>query len=566
MVSRILRIFQRESSRITEAALLIGGFSLLSQLLGLFRDRALAHFLGPSASLDIYYAAFRIPDIIFNSVSTLVSITVLIPFFINLIEHDPEKNTNKASALLNQIFTAFMIGIGLISIVAWGLMPWLSHYIAPGFSPADRVQLISVSRLMLLSPIFLGLSNLFMTVTQMYKRFLTYALSPVAYNLGIIFGIFFFLPYFGVYGLAMGVVLGAICHMLLQMPVLTAHGFRLSFAKNIDWKEMKRIFMLSLPRTLGLSLSAITFSILVAIATTLTKGSVSIFNFAFNLQAVPITIIGLSYSVAVFPSLSLAYARGSIAEFKKQILTVARQIIFWSLPVVVMFIILRAHIVRIILGSGKFSWSDTRLTAAALALFVLSVLAQSLIGLLVRGYYAAGKTRRPLVVNLIFTALEVFIALGFLYAFHHFPVFKYFVEGMLRVSDVAGTEVLMLALGYSVGTVLNYYALWLLFQYDFLKKGEAREMKDTIFQSFCGAFLMGAVTYVFLDVFDNIFSIDTFWGLLGQAFFSGVIGIAFGIGVLKLLKSKELVTVGNALKHKIWRTETIVSEGTEMTQ
>jgi putative peptidoglycan lipid II flippase len=566
MVSRILRIFQRESSRITEAAFLIGGFSLLSQLLGLFRDRALAHFLGPSTSLDIYYAAFRIPDIIFNSVSTLVSITVLIPFFIGLIEHDPEKNTNKAAHLLNQIFTVFITGIGFIALVIYGLMPQLVHYVAPGFSPADMAQLVSVSRLMLLSPIFLGLSNLFMTVTQMYKRFLAYALSPVFYNLGIIFGIFFLLPRFGVYGLAMGVAIGAFCHMLMQLPVLRAHGFRLMFTKNIDWKEMRRILMLSLPRTLALSLSSITFSILVAIATTLTKGSVSIFNFSFNLQAVPITIIGLSYSVAVFPALSAAYAKGSITEFKKQILTVARQIIFWSLPVVVMFIVLRAQIVRVILGSGRFSWSDTRLTAAALALFMLSVLAQSLIGLLVRGYYAAGKTRRPLVVNLIFTALEVFTSLMCLYAFHHFPVFRYFIEGMLRVSDVPGTEILMLALGYSLGTLLNYYALWILFQRDFLKKGDAKELKDTVFQSFCAAFLMGAVTYVFLGVFDNIFPLTTFWGLLGQAFFSGVIGISFGIGVLKLLKSKELVTIGNALKHKIWKTETIVSEGTEMTQ
>ena len=549
----------------TEAAFLIGAFALLSQLLGLFRDRALAHFLGPSSSLDIYYAAFRVPDVIFNSFSTLVSITVLIPFFIDRLEANGEKTAqNGASDLMNQIFTVFLLAIGIIALIVFFFMPALSHLVAPGFSPIQRESLIGLSRLMLLSPILLGLSNLFSTVTQMYKRFTVYALAPVCYNLGIILGIFFFLPYWGIYGLGFGVALGALCHMLLQLPVLRSHGFWPRFTFEINFTGIKRIFLLSLPRTLALGLSSITLTIIIAIATTLNEGAVSIFNFSFNLQAVPITIIGLSYSVAVFPTLSLAYAQGSLVEFKNQIISVARQIIFWSLPVMVLFIVLRAHIVRVILGSGEFTWSDTRLTAAALALFALSVLAQSLIGLIVRGYYAAGKTRRPLVVNLIFTALEVFLAFLFLYLFRHFPVFKYFIEGLLRVSDVPGTEILMLPLGYSIGTILNYYALWILFKKDFMHNGEALPFRATLFQSFCAAVIIGAVTYVFLGVFDNVFSIDKFWGLLAQALFSGVLGIVCGILVLKLLKSPELTTITKALRHKIWKTETIVSEGPEM--
>lgn len=555
--------FKKESSRITEAAFLIGLFALLSQFLGLIRDRSLAHVIGPSTTLDIYYAAFRIPDIIFASISTLVSITVLIPFFIDKIEH---KDKESARSLLNQIFTVFSGGIAIIAILAFILMPFLSHYIAPGFSPDERASLIMMSRIMLLSPIFLGLSNLFSTITQLYKRFIIYAFAPICYNLGIIIGIYLLMPRLGTVGLSIGVALGALLHMSIQIPVLASHGFYPRLTTKIDWKEMRRIFMLSLPRTLGLSLSSITLSIIVAIATTLQEGAVSIFNFSFNLQAVPITIIGLSYSVAAFPSLSLAFAEGKIDLFKKQILSVARQIIFWSLPVMALFIVLRAQIVRVILGSGKFSWDDTRLTAAALALFALSVVAQSLIGLLVRGYYAAGKTRRPLVINLIFTALEVFLALALLYFFRNYDVFRYFIENLLRVPDVPGTELLMLPLGYSIGTIFNYYALWMLFKKDFLPNGEGMPLRRTLFQSFSAAVLAGTMSYGMLSITGNMFDINTTIELLIQGTFAGIVGIMVGGVILGLLGSEELKVVLGSLRKKIWKTETIVSEGTEMTQ
>ncbi len=561
MVSRILRFFKKESNRITEAAFLIGTFALISQFLGLIRDRSLAHVIGPSTTLDIYYAAFRVPDIIFASISTLVSITVLIPFFIDKLEH---KDKESAQSLLNQIFTVFSYCIGIIAILAFILMPAISHYIAPGFTLEETSNLIIMSRIMLLSPIFLGLSNLFSTITQLYKRFIIYAFAPIAYNFGIIVGIFVFMPKFGIVGLAIGVALGAFLHMLLQVPVLASHGFYPRFTQKIDWKEMRRIFMLSLPRTLGLSLSSITLSIIIAIATTLETGAVSIFNFSFNLQAVPITIIGLSYSVAVFPMLSMAFAEGNIDLFKKQIISVARQIIFWSLPVMALFVVLRAQIVRVILGSGRFTWSDTRLTAAALALFTISVVAQSLIGLLVRGYYAAGKTRRPLVVNLIFTALEVLLALGFLYLFRHYDMFRYFTESLLRVSDVPGTEMLMLPLGYSIGTILNYYALWILFKKDFLKNGEGKPLRKTLFQSFCAAIIMGFIVYGVLSFTGNMFEIDGTLELLAQGAFSSIIGVIVGGIVLALLGSDELKVVLGSLRKKIWKTETIVSEGGEM--
>ena len=191
-MEKILRIFTKESGNINQAALLLGCLTLLSQILALFRDRSIAHFIGPSASLDAYYAAFRIPDLIFISVASLASITVIIPFLVAKMEGD--KVTDEARKYLNDIFTVFFILMVLVATTAFFLMPKLVVFIAPGFSPFYQEQVVMLSRIMLLSPILMGLSNLFGTVTQLFRKFFIYSLSPILYNLGIIAGVIFFYP------------------------------------------------------------------------------------------------------------------------------------------------------------------------------------------------------------------------------------------------------------------------------------------------------------------------------------------------------------------------------------
>lgn len=321
--------------------------------------------------------------------------------------------------------------------------------------------------------------------------------------------------------------------------------------------------MLSLPRTLALALNSIAIAVIVSIASTIREGSISLFNFAYNLQSVPISIIGVSYSVAAFPALAHAFSTGQITNFKEQIVNASRQIIFWSLPIVFLFIVLRAQIVRVILGSGSFSWSNTRLTAAALALFAISVVAQSLIVLFTRGYYAAGKTRRPLVVNLVFTALEIIFAILLLKYFQSHAEFRYFIESLLRVEDVPGTALLMLPLGYSLGTILNFFGLWFLFKYDFLKDRRG-SLARTFFEVFAASFFMAFVAYLFLGLFGRIFDINTFWGILGQGFLSGIFGIFAGIVVFVLLKNQEFKEVIATFRKKFWKTKIILPSQTDL--
>jgi putative peptidoglycan lipid II flippase len=552
-MERILRIFTKESGSINQAALLMGCFTLVSQILALFRDRFIAHFIGPTPSLDAYYAAFRVPDLIFICIASLASITVIIPFIV--AKMDGEKVTDAARKYLNDIFTVFFVLMLVVALIAFFLMPHLVFFIAPGFTPIYQAKVILLSRIMLLSPILMGLSNLFGSLTQLFHKFFIFSLSPIFYNLGIIFGVLFLYPVFGIYGLALGVALGAFLHFAIQAFASHNSGFTPKFSSSVNFKDIKHVAMTSLPRTLGMAFNSISLICIIALASFLKSGSISIFNFAFNLQSVPLNIIGISYAVAAFPSLTKSFSSGNKGEFRKHLKNASRSIVFWSLPVIFLFIVVRAQIVRVILGSGNFSWEDTRLAAACLAIFALSILAQGMITLLSRSYYATGNTRRPLVVNFFCSLLIIFLSYIFIHLFENVIMFRYFIESLLKVNDIPGTEVLMLPLAYSLGTILNFILHWIFVKKDFMP--DESFITKTFFQSLGASFFLGLVAYLCLNILSPIFGTTTFWGVFLQGFISGILGIAAAVLVLYLLKSEELNVVLKTLKTKFWRVKVI---------
>ena len=552
-MEKILRIFRKEYININQAALLLGSFAFLSQILGMLRDRLIAHSIGPSFVLDAYYAAFRVPDLIFISLASLFSITVLIHFLIEKMKGD--SFNFETQKFLNYIFTVFLLGMIVVSLIVFILMPYIVSFITPGFSIVLQDKVIELSRIMLLSPILLGLSNLFGSVTQLFRKFFLYALSPLFYNLGIIIGVLYFYPLFGIYGLAYGVILGALLHFLIQFFASYTSGFLLKFSLSINFKEIRKVISVSLPRTLGLSLNNIALIVIVSFASYLQGGSISIFNLSLNLQSVPLGIIGLSYAVAAFPTLTKSYSLGKTEEFKDHLKSAARAIIFWSLPITFLFIVLRAQIVRVILGSGSFSWEDTRLVAASLALFSISVVAQGLIALFARAYYAVGNTYLPLKINLISSISIVLFSGLFLYIYQHFPFLKYFIESLLKVSDISRSQVLMLPLAYSLGTIINFILLSISIKRDFMPKEPF--ISKTFFQSLSASFFIGVITYLSLKLFSPIFGTITFWGVFLQGFISGILGILAGILVLYLFKNEELKDLVKTLKTKFWYSKTI---------
>ncbi|OGI60022.1 hypothetical protein A2641_02495 [Candidatus Nomurabacteria bacterium RIFCSPHIGHO2_01_FULL_37_25] len=559
-MEKLFKILSKEYVSVNQAAILLGFFAFLSQILALFRDRSIAHFIGPSASLDAYYAAFRIPDLIFICIASLASITVIIPF---IVAKMPEgKITEQAQKYLNDIFTVFLVVMIFVSLLFFFLMPLLVSFVAPGFSPFYQDKVVTISRIMLFSPILLGLSNLFGTVTQLFRKFFIYSLSPIFYNAGIIIGVVFLYPIFEIYGLAFGVVLGALMHFGIQVFSSYSCGFKPKFSFSINFKDIKQIALISLPRTLGLAFNNIALISIIAFASYLKAGSISIFNFSFNLQSVPLNIIGISYAVAAFPTLAQSISLGKIDEFRNHLKLAARAIVFWSFPVIFLFIVVRAQIVRVILGSPTFSWDSTRLVAASLAIFSISVIAQGMIALLSRAYYAHGNTKKPLIINLFCSVVIIILSFIFTNLFVKITFFRDFIEYLFKVEGIAGTEVLMLPLAYSAGTILNAIIQWYFVRRDFMN-GESFITK-TFFQSLGASFFLGLVAYIGLNIFSPIFGTNTFWGVFLQGFISGVLGIVAAILVLYLLKNEELQDIIQTLKTKFWRVEVIAPSQEEL--
>lgn len=554
MVRKILGFLYKETRTLNQASLLLGLFALLAQVLGFMRDRLLAHIFGASAALDIYYSAFRIPDFIFITVASLVSVSVLIPFIV-------EKEAESAEALrdfVNNIFSFFSILIIAVSSLVFLLLPLLSHFLFKGFSAQALSEVVSISRILLLSSVLLGFSNLFGSLTQAYHRFTVYALSPILYNAGIVVGIILLAERLGVMGVAVGVVAGAALHLLVQVPSVVKQGLFPRFVLNFKPTVIASVVKISLPRTLTLSMSAVALIFLISLASRMAEGSISILSFATNLQSVPLSLIGVSYSLAAFPTLSRRFRENNVVAFKEQMATAARFIIFWSLPLSALFIVLRAQIVRVVLGSGLFSWDDTRLTAASLALFALSAVCQSLALLLIRGFYSAGLTRKPFLINFFSTVILVFSAWGLVKVFYLFQGFRYFIGALLKVEDLSDTAVLMLPLSFSLVALLNGLLLWFFFEREF--RGFSKGVIRTFFEGLGSAVIIGAVAYLGLNIFVVFLDLRSLLGIFLQGLSAGLLALAAGIIVLLALKSRELAEIGEALRSQFWKTRVIVTD------
>lgn len=554
MATKLFNFLGMEIRGLHEAAYLLAMFALISQILALLRDHLLAAVFGAGQTLDIYYAAFRIPDLIFVSVASLVSVYVLIPF---LSSRMSDQETLRA--FIQNVATCFGIFILSVSAIVFFFVPTLLQWLFPALMQGEAAgELVLLTRILLLQPILLGFSNLFASLTQLHHKFALYSASPILYNIGIIIGVVLLYPVLGTPGLALGVVLGAFFHLIIQIPFLVEKGLLPMPTMRLRFFEMVEIARTSLPRTIGLSLGQLVLLALISMASSLTPGSIAVFTFASNLHAVPLTIIGVSYSVAAFPTLARLFSEGNRDAFLANIIVAARHIIFWSFPAIVLVIVLRAQIVRVILGSGQFDWADTRLTAAALALFVVSISAQALVLLLSRGYYAAGRTAKPLIVNVTTAIFTVGLSLYLLEYFATHPEFDRFVETVLRVGDVPGAGVLMLPLGFSLGALLNAIILLTLYQIDFEDFSSA--LLPVVWESTLASFIGGLVAYLSLQALDDVFNINTFFGIFLQGTIAGVLGVLGWVLVMRFLRNEELMETWRALRSRLWKEPVIMPE------
>ena len=560
MVTRVLKVLSRRIRGLHEAAYVLAVFALLSHLLALIRDRLFAHYFGASLTLDIYYAAFRIPDFIFVSVASMVSLFVLIPFLIDRLE----KSHEDAHEFISSVFSGFFSLIVIVSAVVFIAAPILVRALLPGFTNSTAIQeVVMLTRIMLLSPILLGISNIFASITQTFHRFFVYAISPILYNVGIIVGVLFLYPLFGTSGLAWGVVLGALLHMAIQIPVVAREHLMPRFKIMLKGFGLSRLVAISLPRTIALAANQLVLLALIALASKMIEGSISVFTFGFNIQGVPLSIIAASYSVAAFPTLARFFSEGEHSRFFEHMLVAIRHIVFWSMPAMVLFVVLRAQIVRVALGSGAFSWEDTRLTAAVLAVFAVSLVAQGLEMLFIRGYYASGRTLRPLLVKIASSLFIMGVAyVGFM-LFENSVFVRSFFENILRINGLAGTTVVILALAYTVGIIGSAITFWFLFRHDFGGHIPG-SLYRTLIHSFSGSIVAGGAAYAGLVVFGTLLDLNTFVGIFTQGALAGILGILAGAVTLRGLRSDELEEVWSSLHNRFWRRSSVGIEPDEL--
>lgn len=543
MIPRALRFLSAEVRGLQAAAYILAACALLSSLLALVRDRLLAHSFGAGPELDAYYAAFRIPDLIFVALGALVSVYMLIPALTRRSEREQRD-------YIDTIVTGFSAIAIAISAAAAFIAPMVLPLLFPVLAAGPYAdELVLLTRIMLVQPILLGFSNILAAITQVRHRYALYALAPLLYNLGIILGITVFYPVFGLAGLAWGVALGAAFHFGIQIPSAVNDGFFARMPRLRQPRALLETITVSLPRALALSMNQLTFLGLTSLAALLSTGSVAVYMFAYNLQAVPLSIIGASYSVAAFPTLAAAISSGERNQFIQHVALAARYVFFWSLPAIALIVVLRAHIVRVILGSGAFDWTDTRLTAAAFALFSLSLAAQGLTLLLVRGYYAAGRSFVPFAAALGTALLALGLGGATVLAFTIDPVLV-FVEQLLRVEDLQGSEVLALAFAYSFATILG--ALFLLIHFSVRYRGFFPLVVRSLLESVIAALVAGLGAYIYLAFASEFDASSTALSIFVQGFSAGLCGMALAALTYYLMGNQEYGGVYTSIKERLW--------------
>jgi len=380
--------------------------TLVSNVLGLARDMLFSRFLGASRILDVYNAAFVVPDLLLNVFVAGALAAAFVPVFSYLRargEHD------ESERVATTMFVAAPGTMFFIGIAAFVFMPVLAHVVAPGFSADELALLIRMSRLMLLSPILFALSNALGSVLVSLDRFVAYGLSPILYNIGIILGLFL-TQWFGPLGLVIGTLIGAVLHLTIRLFAMFRSHFNLRGPVDLSNVHFRQILKLMVPRMAGQPIEQLTFSLFTNLASTLAVGSIAVVNFARNFQSMPISVIGISFSMAVFASLSRKAALKEREGFLYHLKETAVPLLLLSVIAALVYILFGNFIVGLLLGGGKFGPDAVHRTAGLLALFALAIPAENANHLLVRSFYALKDTWTPILISVPGLALIWFLS------------------------------------------------------------------------------------------------------------------------------------------------------------
>ena len=533
MVKNIFSLLATRQTSILSGATIIMLTVILSKVLGLVRDRLLAHSFSPD-TVAIFFAAFRIPDLVFQLLVFGALSVAFIPVFTESLEKDGKTEAFRlAQSILNLALLILMAATILIYI----FVEPLTNLIVPGFTPEQKIQVANLTKVILIGQLLLAVGSFFAGLLQSYQRFIIPALAGVFYNFGIILGIIMLSKSYGIMGPALGVIVGAFLHVLIQLPLAYSLGFKFSIFAKLFHKGAKEIVRLMSVRTLGLAAEQINDTVGVILASLISTASVTYLTFATHLQLVPVSLFGATIAQAALPILASEKARGRIEEFKITLLTTLHQVLFLALPATAILIVLRIPAVRLTFGASQFDWEATVLTGQTLAFMSIGLSAQAISLLLVRAFYALKDTKTPVVVSFITVALSIGLSVYFIQDLH-LPVWG-------------------LGLSFSISTIFSAFLLFLSLHFK-IGKFNLNMALVPFFKMLSATVIMGVCLYVPIKLLDEvIFDTTRTINLLVLTGLSSVFALAIYVFLVWFLKVRELNTFVDLLK-RIGKVQTLV--------
>lgn len=513
------------------AASLIMVMIVASRILGLVRQRVLANFFDPS-ELSLFFAAFRLPDTIFEVLVFGTFASAFIPVFAKNLKSGKKQAWELGGLIINW---GALIFLGLAIIVIAFATP-LYKIITPGFGPTDQSIIVSLARVLFAAQGFFVLSYVLTAALESSKRFFIPALAPLFYNLGIIIFTIVFYKDYHLMAPVIGVVVGAALHFLIQLPLAMKLGFRFTKSLKIT-SEVKKIAKLALPRVLEVSFLQIAKFVELSLATLISTSAYTYFTFGNSIQLIPVGLFGTSIAKAALPT--LARQADNMVEFKKTLFETLNQVVFLMAPVAAFLVVARIPVVRLVFGTDLFTWESTVQTSLVVSAFAVGVFSQAANSILARSFYALHDTKTPVIASV--SALTLNMILNGIFIF------------------VLKLPVWSLAAAFSIASIIQSGILFSLI----IKKthnGVKHRLYIPVLKSLVAATTSGSLMFLILKFFDRSvwikklsfitatnlpfekFVLDTRYtmNLIILTGIVGLIGVIVYVVVLLLLKSNEL--------------------------
>ncbi len=477
------KLIRYQNTNIVSAAFIITLMSGVSAILGLWRNRMLiARFFGDTTTqlqLDAYWVAFRLPELVFQLLVIGALSAAFIPVFTKQLKKDREEAFAMASSMMNLVLGFFILFS--VAIFIWA-EPMIHLITSVNFSPEQVRLAAQLWSIMMVAQLFFAVSNFLTGMIQAHQRFLIPAIAPVMYNLGIMAGILFLTPYLGIYGAAIGVVLGALLHLLLQWPIARSLGFKYQLSINTHYGGVKEMITLMPPRAMAIGVHQLEPFASVFFATALSSGSLTILNIAQQLMSAPVRIISVPLGQASLPFLSKEAHEEGLNEFKSVFAQSLNQILFLTLPAGMLLLILRIPLVRLAYGAAEFPWAATLMTGRVVALLSISLFSQGALHLVTRAFYALHNTRTPFTVALFAVLINVGLSSFFVF--------------------ILGWDVRALAIAMSLANIGHFLVLLTLLH----KEAKGLPIKDilqSLMKMIWSTALMGVALWVPMRLLDQ---------------------------------------------------------------